>query len=68
MANRTAREQISRIVSAAGFALLVGLLLLTMFLIGFALEASGFVWVAIVAIFGLVGYCLYDILRDEKSK
>lgn len=59
---------LSKIISGIGLVTLVIMGIAALFLTGYALQLSGWGWVAIVAIFGLVGYCLYDILRDEKTK
>ncbi len=53
----------SKIISALGLFLLIAIFLVALFGLGFALQVSGWGWVAIVAIFTLLGLTLYRVLK-----
>ncbi len=63
MQQRTIGQKISRAISALGLFLLIAFFFIALFGLGFALQASGWGWVAIVAIFGIIGFALYRLLK-----
>lgn len=63
MPKRTLSQQIGRAFNALGLFLLIAFFFIAMFGIGFALQASGWGWVAVVAVFAIIGLALYRILK-----